>query len=92
MIIKSDFEYVAINDEVMLIPVGDNVNLFRGLLVMNDETALIIRLLQKDQNMDTLLDAFLEEYDIDRESARIELQRLLLQLDEMGILEPASLL
>ena len=87
MIIKSAFDLLTIGNESMLIPVGDEANRFRGLLVMNDETAFIIRLLQTDQTTDSLLDAFLEEYDIDQETARIQLEHLLHRLDNMGILE-----
>ena len=92
MKIKSNFEFVSIGDEVMLIPVGDEARRFRSLLVMNDETALIIRLLQTDQTTDTLLKAFLEGYDLDLEIARNELERLLRKLDDMGILEHTSTL
>ena len=92
MKIKSNFEFVSIGDEVMLIPVGDEARRFRSLLVMNDETALIIRLLQTDQTTDTLLEAFLEGYDLDLEIARNELERLLRKLDDMGILEHTSTL
>ena len=90
MKIKSDFEIVSIGDESMLIPVGDESNRFRGLIVMNDETALIVRLLQVDQTTDTLLKAFLEEYNISPDVARIELERLLRRLDNMGALETPS--
>ena len=90
MKIRSDFEYVSIGDENMLIPVGDNANMFRGLLVMNDETSLILRLLQSNQTIDTLLKAILEEYDIGPEIARTELENLLRQLDDMGVLETSS--
>ena len=92
MTIKSGFEFISFGDEVMLIPVGDEAHRFRGLVVMNDETALIIRLLQKEQTMEELLDAFLAEYDMDRDAASLELERLLNRLDDLGILEHASVL
>lgn len=87
MRIKRGFELVEIAGEYMVIPVGDNMAVYGGTVVMNDVSAFIFRRLSDGITREDLLDNILNEYDISEEIAQSDLDKTLCSFRELGLLE-----
>lgn len=73
--------------EYVLAPVGENIKTFDGVAVLNDLSAFIWRLLQKDVSRRELLSAILEEYDVEEATCSKDLDAVLKDMLEMGVIE-----
>ncbi len=87
MKLLANYELISIGDESMLIPVGDEAQRFQGLLLLNEESAFMARLLKMPQTMESLVSALREEYDVDYATAERDVQYLLSRLDEFKVLD-----
>lgn len=67
MKLTMDFEILDLADEMVAVPVGDNVNSFHGVLKLNEEAAAIIRLLGQETTAEQIADELLKEYNVSRE-------------------------
>ncbi len=83
---KSGFVLRNIADEYILIPTGDNINQFKGTLLLNAVSAFIWDKLQVPVSRDDLLTAVMEEYEVDEKSAAADLDMLLKKLRDYGVL------
>ena len=86
MKIVPDFELVNIAGDYMLIPVGENVDNFSGTLVLNGVSAFIIDKLRDDINKEDLVQLVLNEYDVDRETAQTDVEEMIGELINMGVI------
>ena len=73
--------------EYLLAPVGENIKTFDGVAVMNELSAFLWERLQKDVSRQEMLSAVLEEYDVDRETCERDLDTVLKDMLEMGVIE-----
>ena len=78
-----------IADEIVAVPVGAAGSNFSGILALNDVGQYLVELLAKEQTEDTLVSALLEEYDVDQEQARADVQEVLARLRGAGLLSEA---
>ena len=76
--------YIA--GEYLLAPVGENIKTFDGVAVMNELSAFLWERLQKDVSRQELLNAILEEYDVDAETCERDLDAVLKDMLEMGVI------
>lgn len=86
MKIVPGFELVNIAGDYMLIPVGENVDAFSGTLVLNGVSAFIIDKLRDDINKEDLVQLVLNEYDVDRETAQTDVEEMIGELINMGVI------
>lgn len=61
-------------DEWLAVPGGESAARLSGLLSMNETGAFLFSLLQSDQSENTLLEALLDNYSIDREKASADVK------------------
>lgn len=87
MKIKEGFVLRNVVDEFIVMPTGDNISRFEGAVVLNEVSAFVFRCLEHALSRDDLLSALLNEYDVDEQTARSDLDALLAQFESMGILE-----
>jgi hypothetical protein len=73
--------------ERMLLPTGERIAAFRGAVLMNELSAFIWEKLQSPITRDGLLAEILAQYAIDEETAAADLDAVLAQLKQMGIIE-----
>ena len=73
--------------ERLLLPAGDRIRDFSMVIVMNELTAFVWEKLQCPVSRQALLDAVLDEYDTDRDTASRDLDSLLEKLRGYGLLE-----
>lgn len=84
---KEGFVLRTIVDEYMLMPTGTNITKFDGTVVLNEVSAFIRKALQQDICRESLLTALLTEYEVSREVAQRDLDALLENFTELGLLE-----
>ena len=73
--------------ESILMPAGDNIKKFRGTVLMNELSVFVRNQLQSAVSRDELLARILDRYDIDRQTAAADLDKLLADMEKAGILE-----
>lgn len=87
MKVKDGFELTELGGDFMLIPTGDNIVKFGGSVVLNDVSAFLLDKMKAPVTRDELLELLLAEYDVERERAAEDLDKILNTFSEMGILE-----
>ena len=90
MKVSKDFILREIAGEYILVPTGASAAKINGLITMNELGCFIFKTLIESQTMETLVDAIVAEYDVDRNTAQADAQEFLTQLDEIGGLEQAD--
>ena len=73
--------------EVIVVPTSEAAGRLSGMITLNGCGRFLFTLLQEEQTLDSLTDALLEEYDIDREKARADVQKFVASLEQYGFLE-----
>lgn len=86
---KVDKEFVLreIAGDYVIIPIGRTVLSFNGLITVNEIGAFLWNLLQEDVTKEELVAKVLNEYEVDEETAREDIQEFLDTLVSGGILE-----
>ena len=87
MKVKPDFILRKISDSYVVVPVGDAVVDFSGLVNLNESGAMLFELLQKGAEESDLTDALLKEYDVSSEIAEADVKRFVAKVKDAGILE-----
>lgn len=87
MKVKSDFILRKISDSYVVVPVGDSVVDFSGLINLNESGALLFKLLQNGAEESELVDALLKEYKVDREVAEADVKKFVAKVKDADILE-----
>lgn len=63
--------------ENLAIPSGESAHRLSGLMVLNGSGKFLFELLQTDRSMQELIDAMMEEYDVDTATARTDVEEFL---------------
>lgn len=87
MKINKEVVYREILGEHILIPVGATFAEKSGLFNMSELGAFIWKLINESKNEDEILSAILEEYDVEKEVAKNDLEEFLSKLKEFGIVK-----
>lgn len=85
MKLKEGFVAYNTDDTHILVPTGGQE--FRGLVRSNKTAAFIIELLAKETDRESIVNAMMEKYGIDRELADHDAGRILQQLRDIHALE-----
>ena len=84
---KTGFVLRNVVGEYMLMPTGENVSTFKGTVLLNEVSAFVWKKLQSPQTRDDLLQAVLQEFDVDEATAAEDLDALLEKLNGFELLE-----
>lgn len=87
MKIKDDLMLRQIGDNWVVVPMGERLAEFNGMMKLNETGAFIWKLLETETTEDKILSAVLAEYDIDEENAIKEIELFLENLRESNLLE-----
>lgn len=87
MKIKNNFKMVTVGDDYILVPVGDEMDKFNGTVVLNDVSAFLIENLKTDRTEKELTDLMVEEYDVDRDTAQVDIRTSVEKMKDLGILD-----
>ena len=86
MKVPSDFILREIAGEYILVPVGSAAAQFNGLITLNETARTIFLALAQERTVEELTDAVTAEYEVDRVTARADVEEFLRQLREVGAL------
>ena len=84
---KAGFVLRNVVDEFILMPTGDNIGNFNGTILLNEVSAFVWEKLQNPMSRDDLLQAVLNEFEVDRATASADLDELLKTLRGYGVIE-----
>ena len=82
MRIKGDYVLREIAGEYILVPIGNTAMEMNGMITLNEVGVFIWNKLQDECTCEQLLNAILDEFDIDEELAKNDLDEFLKQLEE----------
>lgn len=72
--------------EVIAIPTGDATHKLSGMVALNSTGKFLFELLQNETTKADLVDALLEQYEIDRKTAEADVSEFVELLNEHGFL------
>ncbi len=87
MKVKEGFVLRNVVDEHIVMPTGDNIAKFEGAVVLNDVAAFVFELLKNPTSKEDVLAAILNEFEVDEETAKNDLDTLIEKLTELNIIE-----
>lgn len=86
MHITPGFVVRQIAGETIAVPSGPSAQSLSGLLALNGSGEFLFNLLQTEQTEDALVQAMLDTYEVDRDTATADVNEFLAVLRENGIL------
>jgi hypothetical protein len=84
--IKPGFILRRIANSDIVIPIGNNIANFNGLITLNETAAFLFSLINDGSGTVDLIDALVNKYNIDRELASNDIDRFILQLKQADML------
>ena len=76
-------------DETVAIPTQEAAHYLSGLASMNETGEFLFQLLQTEQTIQTLVEALMEEYEVDKETAEADVKEFVEVLRKNHILKEA---
>ncbi len=86
MEIKKQLIQRQIAGETILVPVGKTVYESKGLFVLNELGSFIWDILPQAQTKEEIVEAVLNEYDVDRSTAEQDTEKFLQKLTDLGVI------
>jgi len=87
MKIKNGFLLREIAGTNVVVPIGERVIEFKGMMTLNELGLFIWNELQNERTFDEILVSILEDYDIDADTAKADLDDFLERVRKNGALE-----
>lgn len=87
MKVKDGFVLRNVVDEYIVMPTGDNIAKFDGAVVLNEVSAFVFEQMKNPVSREDLLEAVLNEFEVDEATAKADLDALIGKLTEMGLIE-----
>lgn len=87
MKVNKNFVVRQIADEYIIVPIGEAVINFNGMVTVNEVGKFIWQQLYEDLAQDELLQRIIQEYDIDEQTAAEDMEEFLEKLKQGGLLQ-----
>lgn len=87
MRLKNGFMLREVAGQWIVVPLGDRVVEFNGLMTLSESGALLWKMLVDGSDEDTLAKAILAEYDIDEKTAKSDVLEFITALKEKDLFE-----
>lgn len=87
MKLSENFVLRSIAGESMLIPIGEASERVNGIVTLNEVGVLIWNALTERCDPAYALKRMLEEYEVDEQTARMDLEAFLEEMEKLGILQ-----
>lgn len=87
MKINENFVIRQIADEYIIVPIGETVLNFNGMITVNEIGRFIWEQLQEDLTKEEVLKRIIGEYEVDEQTASTDLDEFLVRLQEGGLLQ-----
>ena len=86
MKISKEFALREIAGNYIVVPFGENSVSFKAMITLNETGAFLWRQLEAEKTEQELLTVLLEEYDIDSETAKQDVEKFVEKLKSAGII------
>ena len=86
MKLKKDFILREIMGDVVLVPINQSTSQFNGLITVNELGKFIWENIESAKDEDELLQRILDEYEVERDVAKKDLDEFLQVLKDMDII------
>lgn len=86
MQLKNNYIIREIMGDTLLIPDGEHLFEFNGIVTLNELGVFILKLLPDVENEEEIVEKILEEYDVDKETAEKDVHDFMEQLREIKII------
>lgn len=86
MHLKYKFEIMELGDQIVAIPIEKDICDFRGVIKMNETSAFIFRLLEKEVTEQEIVESLEREYDAPQNVLVDEVKKNIAELNEKGLL------
>ena len=87
MKLKNGFLCREVAGQWVVVPLGERVVEFNGIMTLSESGALLWRNMLSDIQEDDLVQIIRKEYIVDEESARVDIQAFVASLRENGLIE-----
>ncbi|HBX22962.1 MAG TPA: PqqD family protein [Desulfotomaculum sp.] len=87
MKIKQNFMLREIAGSWLVVPLGERVVDFNGIITLSETGAFLWEILEKGAGVNELVDQLLLEYDVDETTARADVVEFIAALEEGALLE-----
>lgn len=87
MKIANGFRLMSIAGENVVVPLGVKTVRFNAMITLNNSGAFLWQQLQEEKTEEELLNAMLQEYEIDEATASEDIKKFITKLKEAEILE-----
>ena len=87
MKIKDGYILRSIADSNIVVPIGDRIAEFNGMITLNDISSKIWEHMQEDRTFDELLAYILSIYDVEEKTAKGDLKNLIERMESSGVIE-----
>lgn len=84
--IKPGFVLRKIANADIIVPIGSNIANFNGLITLNETAAFLFRLISQGSNISKLMEALINEYQIEPEVAKNDLEQFISELKTADML------
>ena len=85
MKIKEGFILKTVAGENIVVPIGNNVS-FNAIITLNETGTFLWRQLLEEKTSDQLLEALLNEYNVDEETAAQDIDKFTKRLSEVNLI------
>ena len=87
MKIKDGYILRNIADEWIIVPIGDKIHDFNGLMTVNETGACLWKILQSDCTKEDLISGIMTEYEVDIDTTKEDVDVFVDTLIEGGVLD-----
>ena len=87
MRLKDELMLHKVSDETVVVPTGKLSIEFQGIIRNNETAGFIMGLLKEERTEEELVDEILQVYDVDRETVSRDVHRIIMMLEEEGLLQ-----
>ena len=87
MKLKDGVIFTKVADETIVVTVGEAANAFKGMVKLNPTGAFIAENMQKDFDMQSLVEALCKEYEIDEATALEAAQSVVAKFQSVGLIK-----
>ena len=75
-----------VNGDVVLVPLSNDETDFNGMIVVNHTGEFVCRMLEEDTDIDSVITALADEYDLEPEKVENDVRAFLSELDACHVL------
>lgn len=86
MRVSKDFVLREIAGDYVLVPIGEAAKKLYGIISLTESGKMLWQLLEEEHTENELIDAVLEMYDIDRETATADVEKFIEKLKRENLL------